>query len=170
MIRPALLAALAVLSAAPALAQVSPQDSKAAPRSSERAAAAASIEGDWGFRADPTAGDKCVLSGDIRIRKAKAGAFTCTFTARLACERSVDRTVDTEQSCTASLKGSAVTIRSKLERVTKVDDKPLKGGFGYFPDSFDLVLNAYGDEMLGKSYDVNSAEKVKFQRKQELIS
>ena len=167
MIRGALLlAALAALAASPALAQVS----KAAPRSSERAAAAASIEGDWGFRADPTAGDKCVLSGDIKIRKSKAGAFTCTFTARLACERSIDRTVDTEQSCTASLKGSAVTIRSKLERVTKVDDKPLKGGFGYFPDSFDLVLNSYGDEMLGKSYDVNSAEKVKFQRKQELIS
>jgi len=166
MMRPALLAALAVLSAVSASAQVS----KAAPRSSESAAQPASIEGDWGFRADPTAGDKCVLSGDIKIRKAKSGAFTCSFTARLACDRGTNRTIDTEQSCTATLKGSAVSIRSKLERIARIDDKPLKGSFGYFPDSFDLVLNAYGDEMLGKSYDVNSAEKVKFQRKQELIS
>ena len=164
--RIALLAALAAMS----FGQAFPQVSKAAPRSSQSAAQPASIEGDWGFRADPTAGDKCVLSGDIKIRKAKAGAFTCTFTARLACDRGANRTIDTEQSCTASLKGSNVTIRSKLERILKIDDKPLKGSFGYFADSFDLVLNAYGDEMLGKSYDVNSAEKVKFQRKQELIS
>jgi hypothetical protein len=164
--RGVLLATLAVLSAS----QTSAQVPKAAPRNSESAAKAVSIEGDWGFRADPTAGAKCVLSGDIRIRKAKAGAFTCTFTAHLACDRGTNRTIDTEQSCTATLKGSAVTIRSKLERITKIDDKPLKGSFGYFADSFDLVLNSYGDEMLGKSYDVNSAERVKFQRKQELIS
>jgi hypothetical protein len=106
----------------------------------------------------------------MRIRKVKTDSYTCTFTARLACERGVNRTVDTEQSCTATLKGSVVTIRSELERVTRVDDQPLKGSYGYFADSFDLVLNAGGDEMLGKSYDVNSAEKVKFQRKQELIS
>jgi hypothetical protein len=164
--RVALFAALAALSAG----QASPQASKATPRDSESATKTASIEGDWSFRADPTAGDKCVLSGDMRIRKAKAGAFTCTFTARLACDRGTNRTIDTEQSCSASLKGSDVAIRSKLQRILKIDDKPLKGSFGYFADSFDLVLNAYGDEMLGKSYDVNSAEKVKFQRKQELIS
>ncbi len=163
--RAALLIALAIVSA-----EASAQASKAAPRAADGAAPSVSIAGDWGFRADPTAGEKCVLTGDVRIRKVKADAYTCTFTARLVCERGVNRTIDTEQSCTATLKGSAVTIRSKLERVTKVDDKPLKGSFGYFADSFDLTLNADGDEMLGKSYDVNSAERVKFQRKQELIS
>ena len=164
MIRLALLAALAVLSAGYA----SPQASNAAPRASN--AKPQSIAGDWGFHADPTAGEKCVLSGDMKIRQAKAGGFSCTFSARLVCERGVNRTIDTEQSCTASLKGSDVSIRSKLERILKVDDKPYKDNLGYFPDSFDLKLNDAGDEMLGKSYDVNSAEKVKFQRKQELIS
>ena len=157
--RGAFLIVLSMLATGPALAQARP-----------KAAEAVSIAGDWGFRADPTAGDKCVLTGDIRIKRAKADGYTCTFTARLACDRGINRTVDTEQSCTASLKGSSVTIRSKLERVTKVDGQPHKGSYGYFADSFDLVLNADGDEMLGKSYDVNSAEKVRFQRKQELIS
>lgn len=158
--RAAFLAALAVLSAGSALSQ-GPKASKAAPQS---------IAGDWGFRADPTAGEKCVLSGDIRFKPDKSGAYTCSFTARLACDRGTNRTIDTEQTCTASLKGGAVTIRSTLQKVTRVDDKPLQGRLGYFADSFDLVLNADGNEMVGKSYDVNSAEKVKFQRKQELIS
>jgi hypothetical protein len=160
------LLALAFLLASPAL----PQASRAKPRSIEHAK---SLEGDWGFRADPTVGEKCVLSGDMRIRKDKGGAYACTFTAKLSCTASAPpRTIDTEQSCTASLKGDQVTVRSKLGRILAVDGRAMirPSDGTYYPDSFDLVLNASGDEMLGKSYDVNSAEQVKFQRKQELIS
>jgi hypothetical protein len=127
--------------------------------------------GEWSF-VSSNMPDECVLSGDMLVRKAASG-FTCSFTASWACKTgNLPRLTKTQQSCTATQNGNDISITSKVGKVIStqppgMEELMLKS---YLADNFSVTINAAGDEMDGRSFDPANQARIKFRRKDQLIS
>ena len=131
----------------------------------------ASPEGEWSFKSSLMP-DDCVLSGDMSVRKAASG-FTCSFTASWACKKGrTPLVINTQQTCTASQKGAAISIASKLGKIVSTQPAGMEKQMqnGYFPDNFEVTITADGDEMEGRAFDPANHARIRFERKRELIS
>ncbi|SRR5690349_14421439 len=132
---------------------------------------APSPEGEWSFKSSLMP-DDCVLSGDMSVRKATTG-FTCSFTASWACKTgNLPLITNTQQSCTATQTGSDIAITSKLGKVTGTKPAGMETLMvkSYLADNFSVTINAAGDEMDGRSFDPANHARIKFRRKDQLIS
>jgi hypothetical protein len=136
-----------------------------------QAAKAPSPEGQWTFVTGPQP-DGCIFTGRMAMKKAGAGKFSCTFSAEWTCKVDLPHRTQTEQSCTATQTGADIAITSKLEKVVATDPAGMLAEMRtrYLADQFVVTINAEADEMDGRSFDKVNHAKVKFRRKQDLVS
>ena len=115
------------LSSAPASAR---QDDAA-----EAAEAAPDIAGNWMFEADLR--QACSFGGQARLMPTDTpGTYDCELTARQHCP-TIDTTYVVAQSCTVSVEGEDIMVRSRIE--TFLEGEPTAF---YTPDSFQLRLDS----------------------------
>ena len=134
-------------------------------------ATAESPVGSWTFETAKIS-PNCTLSGDMRIWPGSGeGAFLCRFTSLQLCDGEPPLQIRVEQSCTASLRGAQLNIRSKIEKTLSVSPEDRRDDVDafYAPDNFFVSMHAGGDEMTGMFRSVGQAF-VRFIRREDLVS
>ncbi len=127
------LAAIAIVCAAPAVAQKPAAGAKNA-----------NIGGAWNFLTQ-TYSTGCRMSGVMSIKPSNTGTYACTFQTQEKCN---DITVYPKETCEAVRDGGKLTITSKVISVTPQ--------VGYDQDNFELTIQN-GARMTGMMRSFNSA-------------
>ena len=91
--------------------------------------ASGGVRGAWQFQTAPYDGG-CVMTGDLIVRGDAKSGYICRLVAHEACP---EITVTAQQTCRLTEERGAVTIKSRLERVTVPN---------YAPDNFALRMES----------------------------
>ncbi|WP_018146644.1 hypothetical protein [Henriciella marina] len=95
----------------------------------------ATLAGNWVFEADLH--QACTFDGQARLTPTDTkNVFGCELTARQDCP-SIDVTYVVQQTCTATVNGDAMTIRSEIQTFLQGEPSAF-----YTPDSFQLRIQS----------------------------
>ena len=93
------------------------------------------LAGNWVFEADLN--QACTFDGQARLTPTDTeNVFGCELTARQDCP-SIDVTYVVQQTCTATVNGDAMTVRSEIQTFLQGEPSAF-----YTPDSFQLRIQS----------------------------
>jgi hypothetical protein len=130
------------------------------------------LSGDWMLATSEFQGD-CKIKGSITFRRTSiAGHYTCAFESEQICgPRNNNMYIRVSQTCTATMIGRQVAIKSEVKRIEEARLDGFPGWeSGYLADNFIVTMQKGFGEMIGDHYDEARELKARFWRDNELVS
>ncbi|MEZ5939098.1 MAG: hypothetical protein R3C52_12920 [Hyphomonadaceae bacterium] len=133
-----------------------------------------SLVGKWRLETSEFDGD-CKIDGEMTVTPTDSdNVFDCSFISIQQCGPLRDNLyIKVKQSCTASILGSQVSIRSHVDKVIE-HQPPVPPGIPaeayYLADNFFVVASKNFQEMIGGHYDEVRKLKARFWRVEDLTS
>jgi hypothetical protein len=151
-------------------AQAKPAQTKPGPAAPGKQAD--TLSGDWLLSTSEFDGD-CKITGNMTFRPTSIpGNYTCVFETEQICgPMHGNMYIRVTQTCTATMIGRQVAIKSAVKRVeeSRVDGLP---GWksNYLADNFIVTMQKGFGEMIGDHYDEQRELKARFWRDNALVS